>query len=590
MSAQNKGVSFGPLPLIIGITGHRNLRPEDVPSLETQVRNEFSTLRSRYPYTPLVLLSPLAEGADRLVARVALQLGVTLHVPMPMPRALYVTDFSEAALREFEQLEQQSEQVFELPLVSGNSAEDVQRHGEARNRQYDAVGEHIAKHSQILLALWDGQPAKKSGGTADIVQWRLTDLPAASSSLLHPPDPVLSGPVMQIVTPRQGHPVPESPFSVIKHFPKSQQHEAVPEATYSEIYARINAFNHDAVQDAEPSQLQQSRTYLFPDDKSEQLPSAILRTRNCFAAADVLSGRNQKQSFLSFKWILASVFASVVVYEIFEQVLSMFAYAMLSYPVLLGIAYAVYYWARWKDYQNKYQDYRALAEGLRVQFFWRLAGHMESVESHYLRKHRAELDWIRTAIRVHWALHGGEYIPSNPAGGQPDRMGWVLQHWVDDQLGFFQRRAENETHKHEKLEHYIKLGLGLGLAMSLGFGSVFITLNFTIPGWQEWFHHNHWAEGVLIVLTSLPLLVAMVIHAFDQYRALEQQVRQYKVMARLFSTARGQWQSMTQSAAGEPSTKALHQLIGELGKEALMENAEWVMLHRDRPLEVPHGK
>jgi hypothetical protein len=591
MSEKNHGVSFGPLPLIIGITGHRNLRPEDVPALETKVRNEFSAIRSRYPYTPLVLLSPLAEGADRLVARVGLQMGITLHVPLPMPRAIYVTDFNEAAMAEFVQLEQQAEQVLELPLVRGNSAESVQRPGDARNHQYDAVGEHIAKHSQILFALWDGQPATKKGGTADIVQWRLTELPAASATLLHAPDPVLSGPVVQIVTPRQGHPMPAEPFSVVKHFPKALQHSAVPEETFSEIFAQIDAFNHEVVQKANPAGLQQSRTYLFPDEKALQLSTVMRRTRDCFASADLLSGNNQRQSFISFKWILAFVFASVVIYEIFEQVLSMFAYAMLSYPTLLSLAYSVYYWAKWQDYQNKYQDYRALAEGLRVQFFWRLAGHNDSVESHYLRKHRAELNWIRTALRVHWALNGGEY--SCPCGNstQPDdRMSWVLQHWIDDQLGFFQRRAESETHKHEQLERKIKFGLGIGIAMSVSFGVLFVTLYNNVHHVEEWFHHNRWAEGILIVLTSLPLLTGMVIHAFVQYRALEQQARQYKVMAKLLGAARSLWQSMTLSSAGEPSTRSLRELVNELGKEALMENADWVMLHRDRPLEVPHGK
>jgi DNA-binding IclR family transcriptional regulator len=81
-----------------------------------------------------------------------------------------------------------------------------------------------------------------------------------------------------------------------------------------------------------------------------------------------------------------------------------------------------------------------------------------------------------------------------------------------------------------------------------------------------------------------------VIHAFVQYRALEQQARQYKVMAKLLGAARSLWQSMTLSSAGEPSTRSLRELVNELGKEALMENADWVMLHRDRPLEVPHGK
>ena len=48
------------------------------------------------------------------------------------------------------------------------------------------------------------------------------------------------------------------------------------------------------------------------------------------------------------------------------------------------MAYTLYLWAKWwGDYDNKYFDYRALAEGLRVQIFWRIAGLRDSVADHY---------------------------------------------------------------------------------------------------------------------------------------------------------------------------------------------------------------
>jgi hypothetical protein len=36
--------------------------------------------------------------------------------------------------------------------------------------------------------------------------------------------------------------------------------------------------------------------------------------------------------------------------------------------------------------------------------------------------------------------------------------------------------------------------------------------------------------------------------------------------------------------------RELTALIEELGKEALSENGDWILLHRDRPLDVPHGR
>ena len=60
------------------------------------------------------------EGSDRLVARVALELGVRLVVPLPLPLALYEQDFaSEASLAEFRRLLGRAESSYVLPLMRG---------------------------------------------------------------------------------------------------------------------------------------------------------------------------------------------------------------------------------------------------------------------------------------------------------------------------------------------------------------------------------------------------------------------------------------------------------------------------------------
>jgi hypothetical protein len=83
------------IPLVLGVTGHRDLREEDLPELERRVRDLINQLRNDYPHTVLQLLSPLAEGADRLVARVAVESDVALFVPLPLPQEEYERDFPE---------------------------------------------------------------------------------------------------------------------------------------------------------------------------------------------------------------------------------------------------------------------------------------------------------------------------------------------------------------------------------------------------------------------------------------------------------------------------------------------------------------
>lgn len=175
--------------MVIGVTGHCDLIEGDRYDLEKQVRNIFEEIGKNYPHTPMVLLSPLAEGADRLVARVALDLGIHLIVPLPMPRTLYERDFQTPdSQAEFNDLIQRAENWFELPLVERNTEGNIREYGKHRDLRYEAVGKFIVHHSQILIALWDGESSDLLGGTAQIVQYWLKDFPQSIGSMLSPPD------------------------------------------------------------------------------------------------------------------------------------------------------------------------------------------------------------------------------------------------------------------------------------------------------------------------------------------------------------------------------------------------------------------
>src|SRR4029079_3760518 len=119
-----------PLPILIGVTGHRDLRPEDVPRLEATLRSAFADLQKGAPHSPFILLSPLAEGADRLAARVALSLGIVLIVPLPIPQALYERDFKTAeSLAEFRDLMGRARARLHLRLLDGVSEASIAAHG-----------------------------------------------------------------------------------------------------------------------------------------------------------------------------------------------------------------------------------------------------------------------------------------------------------------------------------------------------------------------------------------------------------------------------------------------------------------------------
>ena len=73
-------------PLVIGVTSHRDLPPEDTEAIRLRVRALLEQLQQAFPRLPLVVLSALAEGGDRLVAAPSPRPRVTIPCARARPR------------------------------------------------------------------------------------------------------------------------------------------------------------------------------------------------------------------------------------------------------------------------------------------------------------------------------------------------------------------------------------------------------------------------------------------------------------------------------------------------------------------------
>ncbi len=115
----------------IGVTGHRpnRLSPDAAASLPNQceqVLRAIAALALRVhdpllysPEPPLLrILSPLAEGGDRIVAQAGLALGADLQCPLPFHIEEYCRDFkSDASREEFQLLLAKSSPLFRLTAI-----------------------------------------------------------------------------------------------------------------------------------------------------------------------------------------------------------------------------------------------------------------------------------------------------------------------------------------------------------------------------------------------------------------------------------------------------------------------------------------
>lgn len=195
-------------PLVFGVSGHRDVRPEDAAELQSRIQIVFDRFRLAHPGASFELLSPLAEGADRIAAEVALRSGIRLVVPMPMAQADYERDFvPPGSLDEFRRLLAASDSHFEVHDTEAD----------LRSEQYAGVGDYIARRSHVLILLWDGQDNEKIGGTAWVKKRRDHWIKLSKTGASSPPIFGYAG-TIQIVTPRVGNPH-RQPIEIIGDLP-----------------------------------------------------------------------------------------------------------------------------------------------------------------------------------------------------------------------------------------------------------------------------------------------------------------------------------------------------------------------------------
>jgi len=140
--------------ITIGITGHRDI--VQTFQLKRDIKQLFNNLYNKNQ--EVKLLSPLADGADRLVADIYLEVfkeKAQLIVPMPFDKERYMQDFDTESKKEFLEYLKVAKSVIEVENNQGCN--------------YKSVGVYVVDNSDILLALWDGTFNAKSGGTGDII-------------------------------------------------------------------------------------------------------------------------------------------------------------------------------------------------------------------------------------------------------------------------------------------------------------------------------------------------------------------------------------------------------------------------------------
>lgn len=143
-----------PLFHVVGFSGHRQIA--DPAGVAHAVRAALEGLQREAP-GEWIALSSAAAGADLIFVLNALDLGLGWEALLPLPLVDFERDFSPQEWTEVKALLARAEHT-EIAAEPGS-----------REEAYLSGGFEIVNRCDVLLVVWDGQPARGKGGTADVV-------------------------------------------------------------------------------------------------------------------------------------------------------------------------------------------------------------------------------------------------------------------------------------------------------------------------------------------------------------------------------------------------------------------------------------
>ena len=559
--------------LTIGVTGHRDLLADEVPALKKKVRDFFLQLKSDFPDLEPQLITPLAEGSDRLVADVALELGYELIVPLPMSQDDYEMDFSSPEAVDAFRESLKKARVIHLRTLQVDPG--ISPNQEERKRQYAQMGTFISNHSQVLLALWDGKPSPEVGGTASVVNYHLTAVMPGFSMAEDSPNLLADNEndlVYHIVCSRDrpdGQPKeglsPLQTTWVTSHF-GIETSQGMP-LEYQIMWQRLEEYGRDREKYA--SVIKGNGANLLEKAPDLELPIGTDAISEQYRIADWLAIHFQKRISLgligihSLAVLIGLIFIIYSEFDGFDFLVNIFLLAFFAGFMLLKIGER-------RQWHRKHLDYRALAEGLRVQFYWSLAGviDVQSAEfayDNFLQKQDVDLGWIRHVMRNVSLSRSRDQLP------QEAWVDWVIEQWVGDearqtgQLSYYRQKEIEKARRFRRTTFLGRTALWVGML---------IAAILAIAGTNM----SEDSRTYLLVLMGIFPLFAGIRDAYSHKKAEKELIKQYRFMGGVLTNARRLLDS-------SDDINFRRGVLRALGNAALEEDAEWILMHRERPLE-----
>lgn len=433
-------ISDIPYRIRLGVTGHRKFPDEEI--ITKKVREIFEKNRvlelfddeskkfiASLPQQPVYsLLSPFAEGADRLVTKVVRNLpGSKIDHVSPLVEEDYLEDFdSHDSKNEYKELKKISSSHHQLRTTK--LADDYKKEGgieNARRLAYEAAGHFIVNNCDVMIVIWDGKSSRGQGGTAKIKDYAIGhNKPCIVISAVEPYD----------ISIERGVGLNAETFRNILKFNELKIDENQLEKSVDDDYRKL---------------FESTEGKLVPEENKKQIREFLLPYYfKADSAADRAQKLFQNAGLITFSFAALAVIVSSVG-TLFVS-LSPIAY-LLELLLMITALYVVFFSKRFHMH-DRWIENRYLAERIRSSIFFAACGfeipHIP-IPANIGTMRKSEC-WMLLAFDEIW--NRLKRINSCNKETCPLLVNFILKFWVQDQLKYHSGKAINTRKKRELLE------------------------------------------------------------------------------------------------------------------------------------------
>jgi hypothetical protein len=528
-----------PFSLRIGVTGHRRLSDPAalIPGIRAAVQGIVERFLGPGAEPALLVISALAEGADRLVAaEVLARPDATMEAVLPLPPGDYQDDFAGGASKaEFTEMLGRATSVW------------VARPGGSRDEAYERAGRHVVERADVLIALWDGEPPRGRGGTATVVSYaRAQGVPVAWV-----PTSTVGAPVYWYDEERAAH--------VAEAAREFREYNAAP---IPEFAARARA-ERDRLAPAGPA---------GPPDSLQPACSNVAGwITPYFVRADVLATRLERIFQLTNWTMFLAAAAAVVVVAVQVTVWPQLTWIAAAEVVLLLVLVVAPLVSRRLRVLDRWISYRFLAERLRSGYFLALAGAGDRTRPGERREPSAYLSdptevWIERALDEITARRPP--VRFGPAHVVPLRD-YLSEHWIGAQIRYHEDTARRQGAWDSRLF------AATGVLFLITAVAAFLHL----LGWGE--HHDNPTEfGLLLIVLSICVpAIGAAVHGIRTQSEFRRHCQRYQRMAGLL-------RQLDADMSRADSITVIHEIAADAEHLMRAENSDWFGVMRFHDVEL----